>query len=147
MLCLPRPSLLRRALAVLPAAAALLAALPALAVDTTPPRLPADAPASLAAPAGQAPAARRAAAPQGATGNTGPTGDRREPRIETRVIEDDGARIEERRVRGAVQSMTVTPKSGAPAYEVAPTDAGRHFGESPSVGRAGGQRTWRVLNF
>lgn len=141
---LPRPSLARQGLALLPALALALPGLPALAVDFSPPRLPADAPPSLPAAPAKAAAARAPAAAR--PSDSGPTGDRREPRVETRVIEDRDVRIEERRVRGAVQSLTVTPR-GAPAYEVAPTDAGRHFGDSPSVSRTGGERTWRLLSF
>jgi hypothetical protein len=65
-----------------------------------------------------------------------------EPKVQRTVIEDDGARIEELRVRGLNTSLVVKP------YEVVPTPGGR----DPSQGRGGsqgaaGQRVWNVLKF
>jgi hypothetical protein len=70
-----------------------------------------------------------------------------EPKIERIVVQDDNARIEELRVRGVTQRVTVKPKN-APEYEVVTAPGGR----DPSVGRAGnkdatGQRVWNVLRF
>jgi hypothetical protein len=70
-----------------------------------------------------------------------------EPKVQHTVIEDDGARIEELRVRGQTLSIVVTPKNGkAPAYEVVPANAAR---APQSVTRGGleGQRVWSVLSF
>ena len=70
-----------------------------------------------------------------------------EPKVQRTVIEDDGARIEELRVRGQAVSITVHPKRGkAPDYQVVPANAGR---EPSSVTRGGleGQRVWSVLSF
>jgi hypothetical protein len=70
-----------------------------------------------------------------------------EPKVQRTVIEDDGARIEELRVRGQTLSIVVTPKNGkAPAYEVVPANAAR---APQSVTRGGleGQRVWSVLSF
>lgn len=53
-------------------------------------------------------------------------------RIEHLHVEDAGARIDEVRVGGATQSITVQPKDGMPAYQVAPKT---------------GERTWKVLGF
>ncbi len=53
-------------------------------------------------------------------------------RIEHIRIEDSGARIDEVRVGGDTQSITVQPKDGMPAYQVAPKT---------------GERTWKVLGF
>jgi hypothetical protein len=72
-----------------------------------------------------------------------------EPRVERQVLEDDGVRIEELRVRGQTQRIVVRPKVGIDrAYEILPADAGR----DPSQGRGGsqgvaGQRVWQVLSF
>jgi hypothetical protein len=72
-----------------------------------------------------------------------------EPRVERRVLEDDGVRIEELRVRGQTQRIVVLPKkSGLRAYEVLPLEAGR----DPSQTRNGqpgaaGKRVWQVLSF
>ncbi len=53
-------------------------------------------------------------------------------RIEHIHVEDTGARIDEVRVGGDTQSITVQPKDGMPAYQVAPKT---------------GERTWKVLGF
>ncbi len=53
-------------------------------------------------------------------------------RIEHIRIEDSGARIDEVRVGGDTQSITVQPKDGMPAYKVEPKT---------------GERTWKVLGF
>ena len=72
-----------------------------------------------------------------------------EPAVKQSVIEDDNARIEELRVRGAVRAITVKPKGPIKApYEVIPLDAGRDNADGPSSGKgSGGQRVWRVLSF
>jgi hypothetical protein len=72
-----------------------------------------------------------------------------EPRVERRVIEDEGVRIEELRVRGQTQRIVVQPKKGVlRAYEVLPLEGGR----DPSQTRNGqpgvaGKRVWNVLSF
>ena len=53
-------------------------------------------------------------------------------RVEHIHVEDTGARIDELRVGGETQSITVQPKDGMPAYQVAPKT---------------GERTWKVLGF
>ena len=65
--------------------------------------------------------------------------------IQHLVSEDDAVRIDELRVRGHTQRLTVNPKgSGAPAYEIQPAAGG----SDPSKGRDGaGQRLWQVLSF
>jgi hypothetical protein len=71
-----------------------------------------------------------------------------EPAVQRTVIEDDGARIEELRVRGQPQRIVVRPKH-AREYEIVPAVGGR----DPSQNRAnqqpgaGGQRVWNVLRF
>ncbi|EWS55279.1 MULTISPECIES: hypothetical protein [Methylibium] len=74
---------------------------------------------------------------------------RGEPAVKRSVIEDDNARVEELRVRGAVQSIKVQPKGPVKAeYEVLPIDAGRDSAEGPSSAKGGaGRRVWRVLTF
>ena len=52
--------------------------------------------------------------------------------IERIRTEDGGSRIDELRVGGETQSITVQPKVGMPAYQVAPKT---------------GERTWKVLGF
>ena len=53
-------------------------------------------------------------------------------RVEHIHVEDAGASIDEIRVGGTAQSITVQPKGGMPAYQVAPKT---------------GERTWKVLGF
>lgn len=55
-----------------------------------------------------------------------------EPRVEHIQVEDSAARIDELRVGGETQSISVQPKSGMPAYQVEPKT---------------GERTWKVLGF
>jgi hypothetical protein len=63
--------------------------------------------------------------------------------------EDAGSRIDEVRVGGQTQSITVQPKLGdnLPAYEVKPSDTAR--GAAPSTSRSDttGSRVWNVLKF
>jgi len=66
-----------------------------------------------------------AAAPKGARAGV-------EPRVEHIQVEDSAARIDELRVGGETQNITVQPKSGMPAYQVEPKS---------------GERTWKVLGF
>ncbi|PKO61482.1 MAG: hypothetical protein CVU24_08450 [Betaproteobacteria bacterium HGW-Betaproteobacteria-18] len=53
-------------------------------------------------------------------------------RVEHIQVEDAGARIDEVRVGGDTQSITVQPKGGMPSYQVAPKT---------------GERTWKILGF
>lgn len=55
-----------------------------------------------------------------------------ERRIERIQIEDAGARIDELRVGGETQTITVQPKGGMPAYDVQPVT---------------GARSWKILGF
>ena len=61
------------------------------------------------------------------------------------VIEDDNARIEENRVRGTVQRVTVQSKIGSVRpYQIQVAPAGR----DPSQERGNaGRRSWSVLDF
>jgi hypothetical protein len=72
-----------------------------------------------------------------------------EPAVRRNVIEDDNARVDELRVRGAVRSITVKPKGPIKAeYEVLPTDAAHDPSDGPgSTKGAQGRRVWRVLTF
>jgi len=70
-------------------------------------------------------------------------------KVQQTVIEDDSNRVEEVRVRGQTQKVTVQPKnSSLPGYEIIMGDASR----DPSIGNgaargAAGQRVWRLLTF
>lgn len=66
-------------------------------------------------------------------------------RAHVTVIEDDGVRIEEHRVRGVVTKVVVQSKvGGAPAYEIQVAPPGR---ESMSDRGSTGKRTWSLLRF
>lgn len=72
-----------------------------------------------------------------------------EKKIERIRFEDSGSRIDELRVGGETQSITVSPKGGMPAYEVLPASANRapSAGERNSASGSGGTRVWKVLGF
>ena len=72
-----------------------------------------------------------------------------EPKVENLVIEDDGARIEELRVRGQTQRIVVIPKRGGRvAYEIITGDGSRDLSAGANTSRgAAGQRVWHVLSF
>jgi hypothetical protein len=68
-----------------------------------------------------------------------------EPEIRRTVVEDDKVRIEELRVRGQVQRITVSPKaSGVRPYEIVPPDAGRDASQNKGLS---GQRLWQLFSF
>ena len=64
-------------------------------------------------------------------------------------IEDAGSRIDEVRVGGETQSITVQPKTGTniPAYEVKPSDTARGAAPSTYKNDTNGSRVWNVLKF
>lgn len=64
-------------------------------------------------------------------------------------IEDSGTRIDELRVGGETRAITVAPKSGMPAYDLAPATANLSPGttERTGAGANGGARTWKILGF
>jgi hypothetical protein len=73
---------------------------------------------------------------------------RQNQKIERLHHEDSANTIDEVRVGGQTQSVTVQPKAGLPAYEIQPNDMAR---SRPSDSREGlaerRQRVWNVLNF
>lgn len=72
-----------------------------------------------------------------------------EPRVQQIVIEDEGSRIEELRVRGATQRITVKPKVGTTqGYEIIVGDGSRDLSDGVNTSRgAAGKRVWHVLSF
>ena len=103
--------------------------------------------AQTAAPNG-GPAPAAAAAPVAPVSNA-LAADRSEPDVKRTVIEDDGARIDELRVRGQAMSVSVTPKLGPrKRYEIITGDAGRDtFDGTGGARSAVGKRVWNVLDF
>ena len=109
------------------------------------------APAANAADAAAAPASAAAATPPSASGTTieeievGRAG---EPNVKRTVIDDSRARIEELRVRGQLQKVTVAPKGGAPGYEILLGDGAHPIGDDPGTSRgSAGKRVWNVFRF
>jgi hypothetical protein len=71
-----------------------------------------------------------------------------EPAIKRTVIEDRTARIDELRVRGQLQKVTVSPKGGVPGYEVLMGDGSHAIGDDPGTSRgSAGKRVWNILRF
>lgn len=86
--------------------------------------------------AGSRPAAKLLAAP---------APDPVEPDVRRGVVEDDGARIDELRVRGHAQRIVVTPKIGPKkSYQILTGDGSREAGDGQG---ATGKRVWNVLDF
>ena len=72
-----------------------------------------------------------------------------EPKVQQTVVEDDGARIDELKVRGHTQRIVVSPKRGGTApYEIITGDGSRDLGDGANTSRgAAGKRVWNVLKF
>jgi hypothetical protein len=101
---------------------------------------PASAPASAAA--ASAPSTTATAIEEIEVGRAG------EPNVKRTVIDDSRARIEELRVRGQLQKVTVAPKGGAPGYEILLGDGAHPIGDDPGTSRGSqGKRVWNVLRF
>jgi Protein of unknown function (DUF2782) len=75
--------------------------------------------------------------------------DRAEPNVRRAVVEDEGSRIEELRVRGQVQKISVQPKVGPKkGYQIITHDAGQDpFDGTGGPRSAVGKRVWSVLSF
>ena len=78
-----------------------------------------------------------------------PAPDRPDQRIERMTHEDAGSRIDEVRVGGQAESITVQPKGGAPAYAVDPANLSRSRpgDQRNGLSSAGGRTSWTVLPF
>ena len=106
-----------------------------------------------AADAASAPASAVAATPPSTTAHTTTieeieVGRAGEPNVKRTVIDDGRARIEELRVRGQLQKVTVAPKGGAPGYEILLSDGAHPIGDDPGTSRSSaGKRVWNVLKF
>ena len=72
-----------------------------------------------------------------------------EPNVTHTVIEDDSARIDELKVRGHTQRISVKPKVGPKrGYEIITGDGSRDLGDGANTSRgAAGKRVWNVLSF
>ena len=99
--------------------------------------------------AGPAPAVSTAPAAPVAPVVNAAAADRSEPDVKRAVVEDDGARIDELRVRGQTTRVSVTPKVGPrKRYEIITGNAGRDtFDGTGGASSAVGKRVWNVLDF
>jgi hypothetical protein len=95
----------------------------------------AQAPAPVAAPPARVEAP--AAAPSG----------RPDQAIQRIRTEDAGTRIDELRVGGETQQITVQPKTGGAAYEVKPAEGARGTAPASTSNETNGSRVWNVLKF
>ncbi|MBL8337426.1 MAG: hypothetical protein U1F00_09690 [Rhodoferax sp.] len=81
---------------------------------------------------------------------TAPAGEKQVDRkIERIRVDETGTRIDELRVGGETQTITVSPKGSMPAYEVLPATANRapSAGERNSASGSGGTRVWKIFGF
>lgn len=78
--------------------------------------------------------------PDAPSGNAATT----ERRVEHLQIDDDGAHIDELRVGGETQSVTVQPKGGMPQYAVQPPSGAR---DTTGGGGATGTSIWKIFGF
>ena len=73
---------------------------------------------------------------------------RKNQKIERLHVEDGGNTIDEVRVGGQTQSVTVQPKAPVPAYELPPNDMARSRPSDSREGFSGRkQRVWNVFGF
>jgi len=72
---------------------------------------------------------------------------RPDKKIERLRTEDAGTRIDELRVGGETQQITVQPKTGGAAYEVKPAEGARGTAPAAASNDTNGSRVWNVLKF
>ena len=72
-----------------------------------------------------------------------------EPAVRHTVIEDEGSKIDELKVRGQTRRITVTPKVGPKkSYEILTGDASQDTTSGTGGARSAvGKRVWNVLAF
>ncbi len=82
-----------------------------------------------------------------AQGLSPPQGSRLEQRTQRIHIEDSGSRVDELRVGGQTQSITVQPKVGdVPSYELQPSDGVRNRPRNGAETNTG-SRVWNIKHF
>ena len=99
--------------------------------------------------AAQAPSPGSPLPPAGLEAADASAGGRRNQRIERIQHEDAGSRIDELRVGGQTQSITVQPKAEVPEYGIDPPAMGRSRpgDHRDGLSNATGQRFWNLLRF
>ena len=75
-----------------------------------------------------------------------PVDGRTQQKIERIRIEDAGSRVDEVRVGGQTQSITVHPRADVPPYEIVPQDGARSQRQTDGGGMPG-KRVWNVWGF
>ena len=105
--------------------------------------------AQTAATPAAAPAAANAPAAAPALVQQTTVSERGEPNVRYTLIEDDGSKIDELRVRGQLQHVVVTPKVGTTkSYEILISRSGRDpVDGTGGANSAAGKRVWNVLKF
>jgi hypothetical protein len=102
----------------------------------------------LAAAAALPLAAAVAQTPAPASTQTKPTDSAHlDQKIERIRTEDAGTRIDELRVGGQTQQITVQPKTGGAAYEVLPAEGAQGKAPAAASGDTNGSRVWNVFKF
>lgn len=101
----------------------------------------------LAAALAQTPAPAQNAAPAGSTEAKPTASARPDKKIQRIRTEDAGSRIDELRVGGETQQITVQPKTSVPAYEVKPAEGARGAAPAATSTDTNGSRVWNVLKF
>ena len=78
-----------------------------------------------------------------------PTASVGEPNVKYTVIDDDSTHIDELKVRGHTQRITVKPKiAGLRGFEIITGDGSRDLSDGANTSRgAAGKRVWNVLSF
>ena len=95
-----------------------------------------------------APAAAGQAAPAEADAPTAEPNDKRNQKAEHLHVEDAGSRVDEVRIGGQTQSITVQPKAGnMPAYEVTPSDGVRNRAKGFNEDTNQNPRVWKFGSF
>ena len=101
----------------------------------------------LAAAVAQTPVpARNAASTAAAEAKPAGSG-RSDKKIQRIRTEDAGTRIDELRVGGETEKITVQPKTGGAAYEVKPAEGARGTAPASTSTDTNGSRVWNVLKF
>ena len=72
---------------------------------------------------------------------------RPDKKIERIRTEDAGTRIDELRVGGETQQITVQPKTGGAPYEVKPAEGARGTAPGATSTETNGSRVWNVMKF
>jgi len=101
----------------------------------------------LAAAVAQTPAPAQSAASAAARLAQTANSARPDPKIERIRTEDAGTRIDELRVGGQTQQITVQPKTGGAAYEVLPAEGAQGKAPAAASGDTNGSRVWNVFKF